>query len=395
MSPVRLAVVCDYPEEQWPSMDLVGEMILTYLRKEHVGEVAAIRICPPFHPRFTHASWRGVAATARNSDRLLNRLVDYPRALRAIVRLGGFDLYHLVDHSYSQLVHVLPPGRAVVTCHDLDTFRCLLEPSREPRSRWFRAMARHVLSGLCKAAAIVCDSEATRDGFHTHDLVPDHRLHVIPLGISPEFTPEPMPEADADAARLIGPPDPTAPPDLLHVGSAIPRKRIDVLLCTLAGVRRVYPGARLIKVGGSLTADQARLAHDLGIADAIVGLPFVDRATLAAVYRRAALVLLPSEAEGFGLPLAEALACGVPLLASDISVLREVGGTAVVHAPVGDVPAWTEAALGLLDDRRRVDLWHARRAAGFAQARQFHWSTHVRQLTALYRSLLSDQLTIR
>ena len=62
--------------------------------------------------------------------------------------------------------------------------------------------------------------------------------------------------------------------------------------------------------------------------DAIVVLPFVDRATLAAVYRRAALALLPSEREGFGLPLVEALACGTPVVASDIPVLREVGGDA-------------------------------------------------------------------
>jgi glycosyltransferase involved in cell wall biosynthesis len=258
-------------------------------------------------------------------------------------------------------------------------------------------MTRHVLTGFCKAAAIVCDSEATRGGIRAHDLIPDCRLHVIPLGIPPEFAPEPVPQEDADAARLIGPPnpDPAGPPDLLHVGSTIPRKRVDVLLGTLAGVRRVYPGARLIKVGGSLTAAQTRLAHDLGIADAIVVLPFLDRATLAAVYRRAALVLLPSEAEGFGLPLAEALACGVPILASDISVLREVGGTASVHAPVGDAAAWTDAALRLLAGRRCTDLWQARRAAGFARARQFHWSDHARQLTALYRSLLPDpRLTI-
>ena len=64
----------------------------------------------------------------------------------------------------------------------------------------------------------------------------------------------------------------------------------------------------------------------LGLGHNIRVLPFVDRPVLAALYRRASLVLLPSEREGFGLPLVEAMACGISVVASDLPVLREVGG---------------------------------------------------------------------
>ena len=100
----------------------------------------------------------------------------------------------------------------------------------------------------------------------------------------------------------------------------------------LDGEARQIPMRRLDSL---LPKELARQARSLGLADAILTLPYFDprshrdRATLAAIYRRASLVLVPSEAEGFGLPVAEALACGVPLLASDIPVLREVGGDAV------------------------------------------------------------------
>src|SRR5690349_19674419 len=144
--PIRVAVVCDAPEEGWPSMDLVGEMILRHLNERPEGGVAAERVCPPFRGRLARLPGVGRRGAARNADRLAYRFADYPGALRGVAREGRFDLYHVVDHSYAQLVHALPPGRAVVTCHDLDAFRCLFEPAREPRPWWFRALARRILS---------------------------------------------------------------------------------------------------------------------------------------------------------------------------------------------------------------------------------------------------------
>jgi glycosyltransferase involved in cell wall biosynthesis len=123
------------------------------------------------------------------------------------------------------------------------------------------------------------------------------------------------------------------------------------------------------------------------VADAILTLPFLDRATLAAVYRRSALVLLPSDREGFGLPVLEALACGTPVVASDIEALREVGGDAVTYCPVGDVACWRASILELLQARRRPAEWAARRDAGIARAAAFSWSRYTREIAALYRRL--------
>ena len=114
---------------------------------------------------------------------------------------------------------------------------------------------------------------------------------------------------------------------MLHVGSTIARKRIDTLLRVFAGIRRARPDARLVRVGGPFTAEQRALVRELQLEDAIVVLPFLDRSTLAAVYRQSAVLLLPSEREGFGLPVLEALACGTPVIASDIEALREVGAS--------------------------------------------------------------------
>lgn len=386
LAAIRLGLILDYAEENWPSMDLVGAMIQEHLRNGHAAEVAATVIRPPFHTRLGRLPGLGRRRAAFNADRLWNRFWDYPRVLRRLIAQTNFDLFHLVDHSYAQLVHELPADRTVVTCHDLDTFRCLLEPDREPRPRWFRAMARRTLDGLRKAVAVACNSETTRRQILAHALLPPERLHVVPMAVDPTCRPEPDAASDAEAAQRLGP---ISAPELLHVGTTIPRKRIDILLKIFASIRRALPEARLIKVGGAFTPEQAALAEELGIAGAITHLGFLDRSTLAAVYRRAALVLQPSEAEGFGLPVAEALACGAVVLASDIEALREVGGEATAYAPVADIDAWTHAALALLDARQRDDdLWKRRRADGLARAEAFRWTTHADQLVRIYQSVL-------
>jgi glycosyltransferase involved in cell wall biosynthesis len=389
MGRLRVAIVADYPEEGWASMDLAAEMVLEYLARGHAGEVEATRVCPPYRRRLGRLPGPRLAGLARNADRVLNRYVDFPRHLRRLARRGRFDVYHVVDHSYAQLVDALPAGRSVVTCHDLDAFRCLLRPDVEPRPGWFRALARRTLRGLQAAAAVPCVSMATRSALVEHRLIPPGRLTVNYQGVAPEFADAPAAEADAEVARLLGPPDPSGSPELLHVGTTIPRKRIDVLLDAFAGVRRAMPGARLIKAGGRLTPAQADRARALGVADAVVEMPFfADRRPLASLYRRAALVLQPSEAEGFGLPMAEAMASGAPLLVSDLPVLREVCGDVATYRPVADVPAWVDAALTLLDDRsRRPDLAHSRRDAGLARSSGFRWEAHADRLATIYREV--------
>ncbi len=80
-----------------------------------------------------------------------------------------------------------------MTCHDLDTFRCVLEPAREPRPAWFRAMTRRILDGFRQAAAVACDSEATRDAILAHGLLPPERLTSSTWPSTPSAPPTPTP----------------------------------------------------------------------------------------------------------------------------------------------------------------------------------------------------------
>jgi glycosyltransferase involved in cell wall biosynthesis len=94
-------------------------------------------------------------------------------------------------------------------------------------------------------------------------------------------------------------------------------------------------------------------------------------------------VLVTSEAEGFGLPVIEALACGAPVVASDLPVLREVGGDAVTYAPVGNLGAWTEAVHRVLASAE-PDTGRSQRVA---RGRGYSWTNHARIILDTYRRL--------
>lgn len=385
----RVAVICDMHEENWPSMDLVAEMLLGYLEKDHADSVAATRVCLSMRRRFTRG--RSVSGSGFTADRFLSRFWDYPRWVGR--RQGEFDLFHIVDHSYAHLVHKLPRDRTVVTCHDVDAFRCVFDGSQDRLSAVRRVMARHVLGGLRKASRITCNSFATRDALARHGLCSRDRVTVIHNGVDPACSPTPDPAAETAVESLLGPATGSLV-EILHVGSTVARKRIDVLLAVFAAVRREIIGARLIRVGGPFSRTQTRLVAELGLNDAVVGLPFLDRAVVPAVYRRASVLLLPSEREGFGLPVLEALACGVPVVASDLPALQEIGGEATIYCPVGNIAAWTESVLGLLHERaEKPDRWSARRSAGLAQAARFSWAEYARKTLAVYRDVLGASVS--
>jgi glycosyltransferase involved in cell wall biosynthesis len=248
-------------------------------------------------------------------------------------------------------------------------------------------MARRALAGMRKAARVCCPSAATRDALIDNALVSPERVVVIPNGVHPACSPRRDEAADVAAARLLGPVEPGMA-EILHVGSTIPRKRIDVLLRVFAAARGQFPGLRLVKAGGILTSDQLRTAQALVPENSIVTLPFLEPTMLAALYRRAALVLMPSEAEGFGLPLVEAMACATPVLASDIAVMREVCAEAAVYCAVADVPAWSKALAALLSERAKHPArWAERRAAAVRRASHFSWAAYADRCAALYREI--------
>jgi glycosyltransferase involved in cell wall biosynthesis len=169
-----------------------------------------------------------------------------------------------------------------------------------------------------------------REEILRHGLVPAPRLVQAPLGIAAEFL-------DSPGLSLA------KRPYILHVGSCIPRKNVELLLQVFAETRERISDLELIQVGGPWTDGQLAYIRRQRLAPHIKQKRGISRAELANLYAGASAVLVPSLAEGFGIPVIEALACGTPVIASDIPVLREVGFEGVQFCSLEDVAHWTRA----------------------------------------------------
>lgn len=235
------------------------------------------------------------------------------------------------------------------------------------RRRWRRFGPRYR-----RADAVVADSRYTaEEGIRLLGLQPG-RVHVVPLGVSSAFSPD-GPRVDAD------------PPYVLVVGQFSARKGVAEALAVIDRIAAAGLPHRLCLAGWvppSLQAAHDRLLAQAPRRDRVDVLGFVD--DLAARYRGAALVLVPSRYEGFGLPALEAMASGVPVVSFANTSLPEVVGDGGVLIPDGDVPAMADAAIALLtDERRAAEVAEA----GLARARTFTWERCARQTADVYRAV--------
>jgi len=376
-TPVRLLALPVFREEDWPSIHLCADMLVQHWPSVAETAVSVTTAATPYRRRLGRLPGLGRGSFCRNADRLLNRFWDYPRTVRW--QRAEYDAFHICDHSYSQLAHNLPLHRTGVLCQDLDTFRCLLSPEEEPRPWWFRRMTQRILDGFRQVAVVFHTTNHVRTQILEQGLVDADRLVHAPLGIAPEFAELARQRPDDDGSRAV--------PYLLHVGSCIPRKRIDVLLRVFAAVLRRRPDVALVKVGGEFTAEQRALMSDLRLEGAVQQRLGLSRTELAALYRGAAATLVTSDREGFGLPVIEALACGSVVVANDIPPMREGGGEAAVYRSIDDVDSWAEAVLSLLDDDSLAPAVEQRQA----QALRFTWKRHARVIAETYDRLVAGQ----
>jgi len=263
--------------------------------------------------------------------------------------------------------YFLPPARRATTLAFIHDVGRLTHPELYGARQVLRA---RILLRRCARFAdlFVAPSEAVAGEITNLGILPRRRIHVVPLAART------LPSGEA----AVPPPVPAGAPYLLCVSTLERRKNIPFLLRAFGLASRRLPHHLVVAGATGESAREALGGAQLdGLAPRVHFLGHAAESTLGALYHRAEVTVCPSLYEGFGLPVLEAMACGCPVLASDIAAHREVGGEAVRLAPGRDEAAFAESLVDLAsDERARSDL----RDRGILRSRQFSWTETGRRL---------------
>ena len=247
-------------------------------------------------------------------------------------------------------------------CPQVTVFHDLQHKRHPEYFRWFDLPFWNffLFWSITVSARIVAISGATADDLRRCYRLPSAKIRTVPLGVDPHFF-------ELAACRR-------PEPFLLAVSTLHPHKNVDGLLRAFATFRERHPEYRLVVSGihGFFSAELHALRDRLHLADSVEFPGWIPREQLYSLYARATAFLFPSLFEGFGLPILEALAAGVPTGCSEIEPMNSIAGGAALKFDPRDPSAISEAMHRLVADG---ELRERLAAAGPLRAAQFPWRT--------------------
>ena len=370
-----ILLIGNYPLDRQQSMQRFAMMMLLGLT---AAGISAELVQPePFFGRF-----RSAGNFVAKWLAYLDKFVLFPRMLAKKLRERP-AVVHICDHSNAMYARAIRNVPVVVTCHDLLAVRGALgEQTETPASATGRRLQSWIVQGLKDANAVACVSRATLADVQRLISRNDGKpaFEQITLGLSYPYQMLPPEEARGRLAKI-----PALAVDaqfVLHVGSNLSRKNREGVLRIFARCKDNWNGS-LVVAGDPLSPSLRLLGRELGVSDRIVEVPNADSELLEALYNRATALLFPSTFEGFGWPIAEAHACGCPVLCADREPMSEVAGNAGLLRPVEDEEGFAADLLRLTDPEEHA-RWSAK---ALENAKRFSTARMIAEYSKLYRSL--------
>jgi glycosyltransferase involved in cell wall biosynthesis len=306
-----------------------------------------------------------------------------------VLKQRWVDVYHSTN--YMIPLRAFPRNgsgrtKCVVTIHDVIP---MILPSHAPKSKKarlypiYRWLMRQVGA---RAGAIITVSNASRKDVIKHLQIPaesEAKVKAVYNGVADRFT------APATRKRRDG----NEPRVILYVGRSDPYKNIAALICALSIARKKASFPINLLIAGSPDPrypEAARLAAEMGVQDAITWTGYVSDEELVVAYQGADVLVHPSRYEGFGLQVAEAMSCGLPVICSNAGGLPEVAGDAAILLDPDNVSGFGQKIVDVLSNESLADEMSKK---GLSQAAKFTWQRTAAETLAIYEEISRDAIS--
>lgn len=281
------------------------------------------------------------------------------------------DVYHIIDHSYSHLVHFLPKNKTIVTCHDLIPLKL--------KKAWTISSIltfRYYISGLKKAKYILSISESTKKDLIELLGISKEKIIVIPYGVDLSLfykkDKNQIKERMGWKNKIV----------LMNVGGAYYKNTLRILK-SVNKIKKKYKNIILLKIGDFLK-NENKYIEDNNLRKYIFQKKNMSQDELSDLYNASDMLIFPSLYEGFGRPPLEAMACGTPVIVSNVSSLPEVVGEGGIQVNPHSQDEIDSAVLKLIEDNK---LRNQLIKNGFKNIKRFSWKEHAKRVKAVYEKI--------
>ena len=354
-----------------------------------------------FLPKVAGPNWDFEELVCHHDTRVLNllgpkfgppmasragRFITYPQ----MAKQAKGDVFHVLDHSHANLVASLDPDKTVLTCHDLIPYLAALGKIPIPAGRVTRYTFPHRIKQMQKCRALITISHSTKQNLIEYAQIAPEKIHVIYFGINSLMSPVAVSgNAQTRAAELrqqLGLPQNAQV--ILQLATGSRYKNTPAVLHAVHLLQnepdlkeRLY----LVRVGADLFDDEAELAQKLGVAPRLIQAPpKISDAVLADYYRMADVLAFPSLYEGLGLPPMECMACGTPVVTSNVASLPEAVGSGGLTVDPHDYEALADGLRRILTDAAFAE---SLREKGLTYTAPFTWERCARETLAVYEKV--------
>lgn len=308
--------------------------------------------------------------------RLWKQFVSYPTKIK---NKQKNCINHITRQDFSFVLNSGKISNSVVTCHDL---WALL--GKEKKSIIDKIMIKLWAKGMRKAKYIISDSENTKKDIIRLLKLPDNKINVVYLGISPVF--KEIKINKTNLRKKYGVPLNTKV--ILYVGSEGKRKNLHMLVKAFHKLKKSMPNCIFLKVGTSQDdKERARLVSlikKLKLEKDVLFVGHVTEKELAQFYNLADIFVLPSLYEGFGFPVLEAMACGCPVIASNSSSLPELMADTGIMVDPRDVDSLCKNMRKVLGDNK---LRKRMIEKGLKRSKEFTWKRTIEMTNRVYKKM--------